>query len=453
MKDHKTVEAKFAEECEIAFRSVCAKLGITDAVGVCARGTVSQLHEQRKIMRRTSNKIRDSIGQGEPTQENLDALTHIGFVINRIDGLIEASGFIAGGPGSARSSKEDWRDANGERVRVMRKDTDFHEVYQSRARAFGEGDDAIGIDDWFRGVANMPTTPAVKAALSEGTNSAGGYTVPSLVMPDILRALTPVSSLLQAGAGIVDLNDGAKSFTTAAINAIPAAAWRAEAGSVAQSDPAFRAVVAAPTSLAFYFKISRELLADGVNIQQALMTAIGAAFAKELDRAGLRGTGTAPEPRGILNVSGIQSVTNGANGASLATTAYANFVSAVQSLLAADSPMPSAAIMAPRSVTTLGGLLDTTNQPRARPGLLDPVKFIATSQIPTNLTVGTSTDCSEIYVGDFANVVFAMRERVSVQLLKELFAATGEIGFMCHVRADVMVLYPAAFAVVTGVRA
>jgi hypothetical protein len=38
-------------------------------------------------------------------------------------------------------------------------------------------------------------------------------------------------------------------------------------------------------------------------------------------------------------------------------------------------------------------------------------------------------------------------------LAKELFALNGQVGFVCHVRADVAVQYPAAFAVVTGVRA
>jgi HK97 family phage major capsid protein len=144
-----------------------------------------------------------------------------------------------------------------------------------------------------------------------------------------------------------------------------------------------------------------------------------------MDRAGLRGTGTAPEIRGILNTTGIQAVTNGTNGASLATTAYTNFISGVQALLAADAPMPTGAIMSPRSLTVLGGLLDTTNQPRRQHAILDNTRFIATSQIPNNLTVGSSSDCTEIYLGDFSKVIFFMREGVSVQLLKETFAEAG----------------------------
>ena len=217
------------------------------------------------------------------------------------------------------------------------------------------------------------------------------------------------------------------------------------------SDPSFRAVIATPKSLAFYFKVSRELLADGQNITQALTTAITQSFARELDRAGLLGSGTAPEPRGLLNTSGVAPIGNGANGTALAS--YANFFSGLNSILGANAPMPGAAIMSPRSLTKLGGLVDSTGQPLNVPNMLQPVKMISTTAISNTLTVGTSTDCSQIFIGDFTKIVFAMREQMSIQLLDQTFATTGEIGFMCHCRADVMLTYPAAFAVVSGVRA
>lgn len=331
-------------------------------------------------------------------------------------------------------------------MKAMRTASDFAAHYD---RGHG-GDGEVGIADFLRGVANMTTTPAVRNALSVGTDTAGGFSVPSRLMPGILAALVPVSSLMQAGAGIVPIEEGAKSFTTAAINAIPTAAWRAEAGALATSDPTFRAVTATPRSLAFQFKISRELLADGQNITEALYIAIAQSFAKELDRVGLLGSGTAPEPRGLLNTVGIQSVTNGANGAALGS--YANIFSAVQAILQADAPMPTAAIMSPRSLVKLGGLADTTTQPLRVPSMLEKVKLIGTSQISNALTVGSSNDCSQIFVGDFSNLYFMMRENVSVQVLNELYAATGEIGFACHMRADVVLTYPAAFCAVTGVR-
>jgi hypothetical protein len=64
--------------------------------------------------------------------------------------------------------------------------------------------------------------------------------------------------------------------------------------------------------------------------------------------------------------------------------------------------------------------------------MLQPMKLIATSQIPINLTARTSTDCSEIYVGSFDRMAFGMRENVSVQAETGPFASTGQIGFFCH---------------------
>ena len=150
--------------------------------------------------------------------------------------------------------------------------------------------------------------------------------------------------------------------------------------------------------------------------------------------------------------AGSIAVANGAAGASLGTTKFANFFTAVQQILEANGPMPTAAIMSPRSRVTLGALVDSTGQPLQRPEMLNPLRMLTTSQLPNNLTVGGSTDCSEIFLGDFTRMVYAMRERMSIQRLDEAFATSGQVGFLCHIRADVGVFYPKAFALVTGVR-
>ena len=434
----KSQEAKDEHVGSMAFTAACAKAGVSPPPNMSFSGcSKSELHENRKAARTAINKINQSIGLNSPTEQDLIAMTWAGLKVGHMTEVLDNFD-----PGSTSKDPSV--------MKRMRNASDFAAHYRGNGRSGDE--DGMNIADFLRGAARMKTTESVQNALSVGTDASGGFAVPSTLMPGILSALVPVSSLLRAGASIVPVEDGAKSFTTAAINTIPTAAWRAEAGALGTSDPAFRAVVAAPKSLAFQFRISRELLADGQNIVEALYLAIAQSFAKELDRAGLRGTGTSPEPRGLLNVVGVQAVTNGASGASLATLKYANLFSATQAILQADAPMPSAAIMSPRSLVGLGQLADSTAQPLRVPGMLEPIQLIGTSQIPNTLTVGTSTDCTEMYVGDFSNLFFMMRENVSVQVLNELYAGTGEIGFACHVRADVMCTYPAAFAVVTGIR-
>lgn len=345
---------------------------------------------------------------------------------------------------------------NGRPVQVLRGAEELRSHYSQRAASDGSGTMEIRAADFMRAVAGLAASPEARAVLNTGTDADGGYMVPTRLMGEVMAALVPESALLQAGAGTLALDAqdfGAKSLTLAATDTVPTAAWRSENGNVSESSPGFRAVAVVPRSLAFYFKVSREWLADAVGTDPALTTAIAQAFAKEMDRAGLRGTGTAPEPRGVLNTSGIIAVANGANGASLATTKYTNFFTGAQQMLEANGPMPTAAIMSPRSRVTLGALLDSTGQPVQVPPMLSGLRWLHTSQIPNNLTVGTSTDCSELYFGDFSKVVFAMRERMSIQRLSEAFATSGQVGFVCHARVDVAVLYPKAVGVVTGVRA
>jgi HK97 family phage major capsid protein len=307
----------------------------------------------------------------------------------------------------------------------------------------------VGLAAFMRGIAGMKTTDLATKALSVGTDASGGFAVPRATFGDILAAMVPNSALLQAGASVDPVGD-AKSVTTAVVNSIPTAAWRLEAGAIAESDPTFRSVVATPQSLSFRFKVSRELLQDAPNIEQALEAVIAQALAKELDRAGLRGTGTAPQPRGLLNTAGIYTLGSGVNGAS--GPGFDTILSVYDDILQADAPMPTAAIMAPRSWVRLMAAVDSAGQPKQLPKALESLRMVSSSQVPINLTVGTSTDCSELYVGDFSKMSLMIRETASFEMQRELYAETGQIGFVGHLRADICVWYPAAFAVVTGLR-
>ena len=422
-------------------KTALAKVGVT--LGNVNSDDHGESLKTRNELRRGLNLIQDSArkaidnGDDVGSARLIDEAEAVAALVQRVQSRIDANEQAQHMVGGEKSTG----------IKAMRNKADFKAHYAKTANA----DEQFSLIEWMRGVANLSTTASVRNALSVGTDTAGGFSVPSSVMPDILTALAPTSSLMQAGMGIIALDQGAKSYISTVVDTIPTAAWRLEGGTVADSDPAFRGVVATPRSLAFKFKVSRELLADSPNMQAALLTVIGQAFAKAMDRAGLRGTGTAPEPRGILNTSGIQTVTNGANGLSL--TSYLNFFDTLRLILQADAPMPTAAIMSPRSLVKLGGLFDTTAQPLNVPPMLQSMQMIATSQIPNTLTVGSSTDCSEIYVGDFTLMSMLLRENLSIQLLSELYAATGEIGFIAHARVDFSIYYPAAFALVTGVKA
>lgn len=417
--------------------------------------SIQALRERRSALAAKARKLLDD-HQGE--RFNVAVERTLQGIYDEIEGVDrEILAYEKALQGSLRGRSgggTDWRNADtGEPIVIARAGPDLRAQLEQAMPRGSRGDSReLTLSDFLRGVAGARTTEAVRAALSEGTDSAGGFTLPSYLQVGMLEALAANSSLMMAGAGISAIDVGAKNYRIAAVNALPSAAWRSENGTVATSDPTFRGIDLTPRSLAFQFKVSRELLMDSPNIEEALRRACGQAFAVEMDRAGLRGSGTAPEIRGILNTVGIGSVTNGAAGTALGTIKWANLTSAVQTILTANAPAPSAAIMHPRTLVGFANLADSTGQPLRRPQLLEDMPFIPTSQIPINLTVGGSTDCTEVYIGDFRQLVFFVREGASVALLKELYAGTGEVGFLCHMRVDVALLYPSAFVVATGVR-
>ncbi|WP_166207208.1 phage major capsid protein [Cognatiluteimonas telluris] len=418
----------------------------------------SEALERRAELRRASNALSS---HGREKHENLTdnlvtALEYVHAEINLISiGLdLEDSANARLGSGSGAAESE-LRDHSGQKIGTMLANADLRDAGRIAAKLGAHSNSTGGdmsLGDFFRGVAGMRTNEAVRASLSEGTNSAGGYTVPSILLPGILNALVPASALLQAGANVAVINQQASSFKIAATDTIPTAAWRSENGSVAESDPAFRSITITPRSLAFRFKVSRELLQDSPGLDTALRTAIAQAFGKELDRAGLRGSGTAPEIRGLLNITGVNAVDMALpDGAAM--TNYNKFINATRLIKDADAPAPTAAIVSTREDETIALFADTTGQPLRRPEALSDWKFITSSQIPINLTVGASSDCSEAYVGNFGLFTYFIREGVSVQLLNELYAETGQVGFVCHTRVDVAAMYAKAFAVITGITA
>ena len=172
-------------------------------------------------------------------------------------------------------------------------------------------------------------------------------------------------------------------------------------------------------------------------------------LAVELDRAALRGTGTAPEPRGVLNTSGLTITTHGANIAT--ATAYDWHLDAT-GVVRGNGFDPSAHIQAPRTSTSLSKLREATTSAYLSPPP-NMLPMLTTKSIPVNLTTGTSTDTSEIYTGDWSNLMIGIRTSFTLRFLSERYIAdTLSYAYLAYLRADVALAQPSAFVVDTGIR-
>lgn len=289
---------------------------------------------------------------------------------------------------------------------------------------------------------------AIRNSLSEGTNSAGGYSVPTTILPQFIDKLRSQVQFIKAGAQTLMLEGPTKILR---VETDPAPAWRAELAAIAVADPTFSALSFNPQNLAVIVKASREVLMDSVNIQDALEKTMIGAMSVMLDYACFFGAGTANEPLGLANTSGIGSLSMGTNGAT--PTSYDDLLDMLYTLELANENDPTAVIFHPRTARTYRKLKDTTNQPLDAPAPLDTLPKLTTTSVPITQTQGTAAGvCSTVLMGDFSDAILGMREVLSLQVLNQTYAGTGEIGFVAHIRADVGFTTPGSFCKLVGVK-
>jgi len=288
-------------------------------------------------------------------------------------------------------------------------------------------------------------------ALSEGTLTAGGHLVPTPLSARVIDLARNATRVFQAGAVTVPMT--AQTLRLARLTGEGTPAWKAENAAITDADMTFDSVTFTARTLVRLVKLSVELFDDSdPSAEDVIARSFAAQVALELDRVALRGTGTAPEPRGVLNTSGITTTTHGANGSTITTTSAYDWHLDAAGVVRGNNFMPNAHIQAPRTSVSLSKLREaTTSAYLAPPPALLPM--LTTKQVPINLTVGTSTDCSEIYTADWSNLMVGIRTDFQLLFLRERFLADNlQYAFLAFLRADIQLAQPSAFVVDTGVR-
>src|SRR5262245_48718545 len=248
--------------------------------------------------------------------------------------------------------------------------------------------------------------------------------------------------MVQAGVRTVPLTSVVTKVARLATD--PTAAWRAENAAVAESDPVFEAVTFTPRSLDVFFKTSRELVEDSINAAEILEATLVRSFAVEVDRVCLAGTGTPPQPRGLRNTTNVNEVSQGTNGAALAS--YDPILDLLAKLWAANVTDVNVAIMAPRTAATIAKFKEaTTNAPLARPAVLADWKFLMSSNVSITETQGGASTASSLYLGDWSQMMLGFRTQMQVEIARELFRGNYQYGYFGHLRFDVQVTHPESF--------
>lgn len=300
---------------------------------------------------------------------------------------------------------------------------------------------------------NWADAEAEQRALSESALGGGGYLLGPQLSSSVIDRCRNAMQVMKAGATTVPLSTEVTYMARLAGGTTPVS-WHAEAGLVDTSDMEFERVVFQPKTLPVIVKISAELFEDlSSEASAAIEHEISTALSLELDRACLRGSGSDPEPKGVRNQTDV-TITALGTGSGAVLSSWDTIVDAV-SVVRAQNIEPSAILWSSRTQQSIDKLKTSLGNYIEPPSSIAEISRLTTNQIPTNLTVGSSSDCSEVYVGRWSDVLVGLRTdmRFNVRVLNERYIDNLQYGLLVYLRADVQLAHPKAFNVLTGVRA
>jgi HK97 family phage major capsid protein len=305
-------------------------------------------------------------------------------------------------------------------------------------------------------------------ALAEGSTGAGGALVPPQFIQELLDIARAEAVAFQAGVQMRPTNSNLVDMP--ALTTSATAAWVSENGAIAPSDQVFAQQSTSISKLGAGVKISNELIADAdPSIIQIVQEDLGKVIGLRLDLGILEGSGSAPEIRGIANTAGVTAGASlGANGGTPTLNQLLDTMYNLYAVNIADEDRWSV-VFHPRALNSLRKIVDTTgnyilssasgvNAPVSRPRGLIGLPYYMSTQLSIARTVGTSTDCTNIYLGRFHEMIAFMSGAFTIDLSNAAADATNsawwsdQTWLRAKQRVGFLVRRPAGIAVISGVR-
>jgi HK97 family phage major capsid protein len=271
------------------------------------------------------------------------------------------------------------------------------------------------------------------------------------------------SVMMQAGCQMVPMD--AKTVQIARLTTDPTVAFKTEGSAVNASDMAYDYIQLVATSMTALVVVSYEFLMDAVNAESQITGALGNAMALELDKAIIFGqlgtTGTndegsayglaSPYPKGILknlidnaaaNIIG-SFPTNGT--AQTAATPWTEMLALVYKPLRGNEKC-TAIVSNVALEQQYAGMVDTQYNPIRKPEIIAGLPWLKTNAIPSYTRGSMTSRATDVFAGDFSQVLVGQRLGLEIRVLTERYAENGQVGLLAYWRGDVNVARPGALA-------
>lgn len=260
------------------------------------------------------------------------------------------------------------------------------------------------------------TAAALTRALSEGVAGDGGNLVETQYAADLIELLYPMAVVRNMGAQVIPMPGG--NLTIHRQNGGVTGRYEGELNNLDVQQPTTDTVQLSAKKLAVIVPASNELLADTTGrVNTMIVNDIGMGLSLREDLAFLRGDGTSNTPTGIRNQVDPANVKT-------YTTLAAALGGLRATIRAANLPMRQVGWVFNSDVEALfyNVLSDVGTyvyRDEMDNGRLLGFPYRVSNQIPSNLTNGASTATTEIYFGDWSEVLIGETQQLALDTSSE----------------------------------
>lgn len=239
-------------------------------------------------------------------------------------------------------------------------------------------------------------------AMMASVGASGGFIVPPDYVAELIEVLRPMTVVRDSGPRVLAMPRGTMQMPRQ--NQAATASYGGETQAIPVSQQAVGQIVATYKKLTALTPVTNDLLRySDPNVDAIVRDDLAQVIARREDLAFVRGDGTADSPQGFATFC-LPAQKISSNASYSLSTAASELGGALNKLESANVPMTTVVwIMHPRVKNYLLNVQNANGfyvyrEEMTGPKTLLGWPFKTTTQIPTNLTVGANSDCSEIYL-------------------------------------------------------
>jgi len=283
----------------------------------------------------------------------------------------------------------------------------------------------------------------VQNALKVGEDTEGGFLVPDEYERILVEALEE-ENIFRKLANVITTSSGDRKIPVVASKG--EASWIDEEGQIPESDDSFGQVSIGAYKLATMIKVSEELLNDSVfNLEAYISREFGRRIGNKEEEAFFSGNGTG-KPLGILADVG--------GGQVGVTTAGATAITLDEVLdlfysLKAPYRKKAVFVLNDSTIKAIRKLKDANGQYLWQPSIKEatPDTLLSRPLYTSTYMPSIEAAAKSMVFGDFSYYWVADRQGRVFKRLNELFATTGQVGFLATQRVDGKLILPEAVKV------